>query len=251
MPIFRRAALLAGTALLAGCATIDASAPALESHAGSIIVAEGLQFRDLDRDGALTPYEDWRRSPEERAADLLARMTLAEKAGQMVVGSLAGNAPFGQPSTGYDLSAAQATVNQRHITHLISRLATGNAALAEANNAVQQVAEQGRLGIPALIMTDPRHGFTELAGASVAGGQFAQFPNGVGIAALDNPDLTRQYAELVRERFARGGLCHAARPANRSGDRTALAAQFRYLWRGCGGLRAPCCRIRARLAGRG
>ncbi|MCB2066572.1 MAG: glycoside hydrolase family 3 protein [Erythrobacter sp.] len=182
---------------LAACSTPVEQVP-VESREVPLITVDGLQFRDLDRDGALTPYEDWRLSPQDRAADLVGRMTLEEKAGQMVVGSLVGNAPFGQPATGYDADALAAMVGERHVTHVISRLATGNEALAMANNAVQEVAEAGRLGIPAVVMTDPRHGYTELAGASVEGGQFAQFPNGVGIAALRDPDLVRQYAEIVR-----------------------------------------------------
>ncbi len=197
---------LATMALLTGCAARDAAAPTLESRDVTVISVAGRDFRDLDRDGTLTPYEDWRLEPEERAADLLARMTLEEKAGQMVVGSLAGNAPFGEPATGYDLDAATETIQRRGITHLISRLATANDALAEANNAVQQVAENGRLGIPAIIMTDPRHGFTELAGASVEGGQFAQFPNGVGFGALADPQVAEAYAGLVRDDLRAAGF---------------------------------------------
>ncbi len=193
------AALLGGSLVLVGCNGADAPSVEISTRTIPLITQDELEFRDLDRNGALTPYEDWRLSPAERAADLLARMTLAEKAGLMVVGSLPGNAPLGEPATGYDLEAVEALVVGKGVTHLISRLATTNAGLAEANNAVQEVAEGGRLGIPALVMTDPRHGYTELAGASVEGGQFAQFPNGVGIAALDDPDFAERYGELVRE----------------------------------------------------
>lgn len=200
MAKYRELAALLGSALvLAGCNGAKAPEVAISTRTVPLLAQGDQQFRDLNRDGELTPYEDWRLSPAERAADLLGRMTLAEKAGLMVVGSLPGNAPMGEPATGYDLAAVEALVVGKGVTHLISRLATTNAALAQANNAVQEVAEQGRLGIPALIMTDPRHGYTELAGASVEGGQFAQFPNGVGIAALDDPEFTRKYADLVRE----------------------------------------------------
>lgn len=198
MPLRWILAAAAGLAL-AACSGSSPEQPEIETRDVPLVEVDGLQFRDLDRDGALTPYEDWRLTPQERAEDLVTRMTLAEKAGQMVVGSLAGNAPPGQPATGYDLDAVTTLVAETGVTHVISRLATGNAALAEANNAVQQAAEQGRLGIPAVIMTDPRHGFTELAGASVEGGQFAQFPNGVGIGALDDPDFSERYGALVRD----------------------------------------------------
>lgn len=191
--------LLGSASLLSACVQVQHGTSDLSTRQIALITEGELQFRDLDRDGMLTPYEDWRLLPQERAADLVARMTLAEKAGLMVVGTLPGNAPPGEPSTGYDMDGVDALVVGKGVTHLISRLATSNAALAEANNAVQEAAEQGRLGIPALIMTDPRHGFTELAGASVEGGQFARFPNGVGIAALEDPEFVEAYGALVRE----------------------------------------------------
>ncbi|MES2700085.1 MAG: glycoside hydrolase family 3 N-terminal domain-containing protein, partial [Pseudomonadota bacterium] len=187
---------------LAACATVPASPPVqanLATRATRVVVADGLRFRDLDRNGALTPYEDWRLTPAARAADLLGRMTLAEKAGQMVVANLPGNAPRGQPGTAYDAAGLAAMIGERHVTHGVSRLSVPARELAAANNAIQQVAEGGRLGIPALVTTDPRHGFTELVGASVAGGQFSQWPNGVGIAALNDPAFTQAYAALVRD----------------------------------------------------
>lgn len=199
-PIFATAALSLILALaLGGCVQTTLEQPELGWRGDAPLTVAGLQFRDLNRDGALAPYEDWRLTPQERAADLLARMTLAEKAGQMVVGTLVNNAPMGQPATGYDAAATARSLGERHVLHLISRLSTRAEALAEANNAVQAAAAATRLGIPALIMTDPRHGFTELAGASVEGGSFPQFPNGVGIAALDDVDVTQRYAQIVRE----------------------------------------------------
>ena len=40
--------------------------------------------KDLNRNGELDPYEDWRRPVEERIDDLVSRMTLEEKAGLIV-----------------------------------------------------------------------------------------------------------------------------------------------------------------------
>jgi beta-glucosidase len=198
-----RIALLLTTLPLAACATVPVSAPvtqpALTTRAVPLVAADGLEFRDLDRNGALTPYEDWRLSPEARAADLLARMTLAEKAGQMVVANLPGNAQRGQADTAYNDDAARAMIRERFVTQAVSRLSVPARPLLAANNRLQELAEGGRLGIPFLVTTDPRHGFTELVGASTTGGQFSQWPNGVGLGALRDPALTRAYADLVRD----------------------------------------------------
>lgn len=50
--------------------------PVIESHVKDIITVDGQQFRDLDDNGRLDPYEDWRLSAAQRAADLVSRMTL-------------------------------------------------------------------------------------------------------------------------------------------------------------------------------
>ena len=45
---------------------------------------DGDQIKDLNANGELDPYEDWRLTPEERAEDLLGRMDATQKAAQMV-----------------------------------------------------------------------------------------------------------------------------------------------------------------------
>ena len=59
----------------------------IESQELKTITVDNLKFKDMDKDGKLTPYEDWRLTPAERAKDLLARMTLEEKAGMMMHGN--------------------------------------------------------------------------------------------------------------------------------------------------------------------
>ena len=60
----------------------------IQAELGSMSVVylqqEGLQFKDLNKDSELNLYEDWRLAPADRAADLIARMTLEEKAGTLL-----------------------------------------------------------------------------------------------------------------------------------------------------------------------
>ena len=46
-----------------------------------VIVKDGLYFKDMDNDGVLSPYEDWRNSHEVRAADMVKHLPLAQQAG--------------------------------------------------------------------------------------------------------------------------------------------------------------------------
>ena len=59
----------------------------VQARVKPLIEDDGLRFRDLNANGVLDPYEDWRLSPAERAADLVARMSPAEKIGLMVINS--------------------------------------------------------------------------------------------------------------------------------------------------------------------
>ena len=45
-----------------------------------VIVRDGLYFKDSDNDHELDAFEDWRLPAEERAADMVTKMTLTEKA---------------------------------------------------------------------------------------------------------------------------------------------------------------------------
>src|SRR5205085_1379203 len=57
------------------------------SRSSTVIELQGLRFKDLNRNGRLDPYEDWRLGPAVRAKDLVGRMTLEDKAGMMMHGS--------------------------------------------------------------------------------------------------------------------------------------------------------------------
>ena len=46
-----------------------------------VIVQDGLFFKDMDNDGVLSPYEDWRNSHEVRAADMVKHLPLHQQAG--------------------------------------------------------------------------------------------------------------------------------------------------------------------------
>jgi len=46
-----------------------------------ILVKDGLFFKDMDNDGVLSPYEDWRNDHETRAADMVKHLPLHQQAG--------------------------------------------------------------------------------------------------------------------------------------------------------------------------
>jgi beta-glucosidase len=209
-------------AFLTSC-TGDVEQPELGTTSVSIIEENGLQFKDLNKNGELDPYEDWRLSPAERAEDLLSRMTLEEKAGMMHITSerRRGGGGFMQnvgqaisPDTQQDEVIAEepfpATidyVNDRHIRYLIIRDNIPAPELATRNNKYQELAEQTHLGIPIVFTSNPRNHAGRLEfGISEASGQFSLWPGTLGLAAAHDSSLIGQFAEIARKEWRATGI---------------------------------------------
>ncbi|MEU8261966.1 discoidin domain-containing protein [Micromonospora sp. NPDC048999] len=103
--------------------------PTLETVADGVNIVAGS--RDLNKNGTIEPYEDWRQPVETRVNDLLSRMTAEEKAYQMFYNAQA------YPRSGWHFGPAQAQ-------DLHSQL------LASSGN---------RLGIPFVSAGDTIHGY--------------------------------------------------------------------------------------------
>ena len=173
-----------------------------------MIELNGISFKDLNRNGRLDPYEDWRKSPSERARDLVRRMSIEEKAGLMVHGTARSEGPIGGAGVGtrYDSAANAALVRDAHVNSFITRLGGDPATLAEENNRLQAIAEASRLGIPITISTDPRHHFQYVMGASVQSGRFSQWPEPLGFAALRDATLMRRFGDVARREYRAVGI---------------------------------------------
>jgi beta-glucosidase len=199
-------------ALITAAPAWAAEQPKLGVRSAPLIQVDGLTFKDLDRDGKLQPYEDWRLTPQARAADLVGRMTLEEKAGTMMHGTApAPKNPFGSGQA-YDLDGAAKLINDKRVTSFITRLSGSGADIATQNNGLQAVAEQTRLGVPLTISTDPRNHFQHTAGAGVAAGGFSKWPESLGFAAIGDEALMRRFGEVARQEYRATGIHMALSP---------------------------------------
>lgn len=190
----------------------DSAAPVAAVVIGNrtkpIITADSMQFRDLNANGSLDAYEDWRLQASQRVDNLLSLMTLPEKAGLMMHGTAPGNAAGGVTGggDGYDLERARVLIEQNHVSSMITRLATTPAAMAEASNALQAIAESTRLGIPLTLSTDPRNHFQFTAGAAVSPSGFSQWPEMLGMAAIGDESLVRRFGDVARQEYRAVGI---------------------------------------------
>lgn len=202
---------LATLLLLSASAAAQTAArpqPVLGTRSAPVIERDGLRFRDLNRNGTLDPYEDWRLTPDARARDLVGRMTLEEKAGAMMHGTARSVGPMGMAGVGteYDTAANRALIERARVTSMITRMGGAPRSLAEQNNRLQEIAEAARLGIPVTVSTDPRHHFQYVIGASVQTGQFSQWPEPLGLAAIGDTALVRRFGDVARREYRAVGI---------------------------------------------
>lgn len=194
-----------------------------------LLTVNHLTFKDLNRNGQLDPYEDWRLTADERAADLASRMSVEQIAGLMLYsghqsipmaaggryGATYGGKPF--PESGAapsDLSDPQKKfLTEDHLRHvLITSVETPEIA-ARWNNNAQALVEGIGLGIPSNNSSDPRHASDSFAEFNAgAGGKISMWPATLGLAASFDPTLMRQFGEIASEEYRALGIATALSP---------------------------------------
>lgn len=199
-----------------------------ESSGVRILYQDGFAFKDLNKDGLLDKYEDWRLSPEERAKDLASKMTIEQIAGlmlysshQAIPGSLGWNsATYSGKSfeergaLPYDLSDQQRVfLSEDHIRHVLVTKVGSPEIAARWNNLLQSFIESQALGIPANNSSDPRHGMDASTEFKVGGGgHISVWPESMGLAATFDPEIARKFGEVASQEYRAIGLTTALSP---------------------------------------
>jgi beta-glucosidase len=176
--------------------------------------ADGVEYRDLNRNGRMDPFEDPRLPVEQRVADLLGRMSLEEKVGLMfhTVIEAGADGTVKESPGAISKSPTSEVVLRKHLTHFNVHVLDDARMAARWHNALQAIAEQSPHGIPVTISTDPRHAFIENAGASFAAKAFSQWPEALGLAALRDPGVVERFADIARQEYVAVGIRMALHP---------------------------------------
>ncbi len=176
--------------------------------------ADGVEYRDLNGNGRMDPFEDPRLPVADRVADLMSRLSLAEKAGLMfhTVIEAGSDGSLVESAGAISKSSTTDVLTRRQLSHFNVHVLSDPRMAARWNNAVQAVAEQNPHGIPVTISTDPRHGFVENVGVSFAAGMFSQWPEPLGLAALRDVEAVRRFADIARQEYVSVGLRAALHP---------------------------------------
>lgn len=201
----------------------------LPTRVKQIIEVDGQRFRDLDGDGELTPLEDWRLDPAERAAGLVARMSPEEKIGLMVISSRQMGISQHNPeftshdgvldeqylpikldphtSAGIPLEGSTQMIESLHMRHFIMREEPTGSRIATWINAMNEVAEGTRWGIPVVVAANPKN---DASGIKICGTPqdqpFAQWAGTLGLAATGSIEIIESFAEHSRAEWVASGL---------------------------------------------
>jgi beta-glucosidase len=200
-----------------------------ESSGVDIIQKDGHFFKDLNKDGKIDKFEDWRLSPEDRAKDLASKMTIEQIAGLMLysrhqavpagskgwfAGTYGGKSFEEKGANPWDLTDEQIEfLSKDNLRHILVTTFESPETAARWNNNIQAFAEGTGLGIPANNSSDPRHGSDSSAEFNAgAGGKISMWPEPLGLAATFDPEIVCKFGEIASKEYRALGITTALSP---------------------------------------
>jgi len=215
-------------------AATPAPAVTVVGHGIPLLKIDGKTFKDLDRNGRLDPYEDWRLPADERVDDLLRRMTLPEKAGMMM---FAANSGFVGPNgtvlkklaplppgalkspvnvagvPGFDRAdkpSPEALIRDKHVRWIAVSVGGKPSDAARWANHIQEIAEGDRLGIPVVLASDPIQTTNRLPGGALPPPDrrkiTSSWPDQIGLGAIGDAAVVRRFGRIGAAEFRALGL---------------------------------------------
>ena len=194
-----------------------------------ILNINGLFFKDLNKNGKLDKYEDWRLPVDERAKDLASKMSVAQIAGLMLYSGHQSipAAPRGFGSATYDgktfpeskanafdLSDQQKIfLRDDNVRHVLVTSVQSTEVAAKWSNNVQAFVEGLGLGIPANNSSDPRNGVLATAEYNLgSGGAISMWPESIGLAATFDPTIVEKFGHIAAQEYRALGITTALSP---------------------------------------
>ena len=194
----------------------------------SILTVDHYAFKDLNKNGKLDAYEDWRLDVDARAADLAGQLSIDQIAGLMLYsahqripgGGFRGDGTYhgkAYPESGAkpsDLTDQQVDfLKNDNVRHVLMTTVESPAVAAQWNNNVQALVEGLGLGIPANNSSDPRHGTVATAEYNLgAGGSISMWPGSSGLSATFDPELVKQFGTIASKEYRALGIATALSP---------------------------------------
>ena len=172
--------------------------------------ADGFKyaFKDMNGNGSLDAWEDWRKPYADRAADLAPQLKADQVSGLMLFSAH-------ERAPGDGLSDAQKTyLTDSYLRNVLYAAGNDVEPVVVWTNQLQAYTET--LGtadlpyVPVNFSSDPRH--DAAASYSGAGGGTSQWPSFLGLAATFNPDTVLEFGKYASEEYRAMGLTNALSP---------------------------------------
>ncbi|MEO7215654.1 glycoside hydrolase family 3 N-terminal domain-containing protein [Mucilaginibacter sp.] len=194
-----------------------------------VLTVDGLAFKDLNKNGKLDKYEDWRLPVDVRAKDLAGKMSVEQIAGLMLysrhqmipsipvgpfAGTYNGKTLAESGLNAWDLSDQQKTfLKNDNVRHVLITSVQSPEVAAKWNNNAQAYVEGIGLGIPNNNSSDPRHGTLATAEFNAgAGGTISMWPGSLGMAATFDPSVTQNFGHIAAQEYRALGIATALSP---------------------------------------
>lgn len=158
----------------------------------TIIESDGYAFKDMNKNGELDPYEDWRLSYEERAVDLVSKMTIEQMSGLRINGAIGGLETDIPAMNDMDGNPIYPQIVESGVRYYIMYPVAFGAPLntvPACANALQATAESTELGIPMMLNCDPTTTMTGTVTNLALGATFS--PEKVAALSADVAKLYR------------------------------------------------------------
>lgn len=158
----------------------------------TIIESDGYAFKDMNKNGELDPYEDWRLSYEERAMDLVSKMTIEQMSGLRINGAIGGLETDIPAMNDMDGNPIYPQIVEGGVRYYIMYPVAFGAplnAVPGCANALQATAESTELGIPMMLNCDPTTTMTGTVTNLALGATFS--PEKVAALSVDVAKLYR------------------------------------------------------------
>ena len=184
---------------------VDSGVTLLEEEVDGVTVA----FKDMNANGTLDTWEDWRVASIDRAADLASQMTIEQIAGLMLFSSHERS-----PQDG--LTNAQKTYlsesNLRAVLNAAGSDAEVTVPWVNAMQAyVETLATEDTPYVPVNFASDPRS-TAGSGGYNAEGADISRWPSNLGLAATFNPEITLQFGEMASAEYRALGITTALSP---------------------------------------
>ena len=148
-----------------------------------ILDVDGLKFKDLNKNGQLDVYEDWRVDTDARIADLISQMTPEEEVGLLFC-------------VNTQLADARKMVQEYQLTCQLFNLNGTPITITNTLNNLQAAAEAERLGVPMVYTSDREY--------NSFGGYIDKSHEGFGTA--NDPELAYQLASYYGKAMRAVGI---------------------------------------------